>query len=78
MYFSIKLESIERRYANIDDISVNDVLFLTPSLRLKSGGPLFRWLKQSLPRILNDSLEPCHFHQLNGFHKPLPYFRHML
>ena len=39
---------------------------------------MFRWLKQSLPRILTDSLEPCHSHQLNGFHKPLPYFRHML
>ena len=67
MCFSIKLESIERRYANIDDISVNDVLFLTPSPQLKSGVPLFRWLKQDLPRILADSLEPCHFHRLNGF-----------
>ena len=40
--------------------------------------PLFMWLKQDLPRILTDSLEPCHFHQLNGFYKPLPSFRHML
>ena len=36
------------------------------------------WLKQDLPRILIDSLEPCHFHQLNGFRRPLPYFGHML
>ena len=42
------------------------------------GVPLFRWLKQDLPRILTDSLEPCHFHQLNRFRRPLPYFRHML
>ena len=42
------------------------------------GVPLFRWLKQDLPRILTDSLEPCHFHRLNGFRRPLPYFRHML
>ena len=42
------------------------------------GVPLFMWLKQDLPRILTDSLEPCHFHRLNRFYKPLPYFRHML
>ena len=36
------------------------------------------WLKQDLPRILIDSLESCHFHQLNGFRRPLPSFRHML
>ena len=59
----------------------NLFLYITiwhPPRDWNQGVPLFRWLKQDLPRILTDSLEPCHFHQLNGFRRPLPSFRHML
>lgn len=52
--------------------------FWHPPLDWNQGVPLFMWLEQDLPRILTDSLEPCHFHQLNGFHEPLPFLRHML
>jgi hypothetical protein cdifQCD-6_20930 len=42
------LESIERRYANIDDISVNDVLFVNRNIKGKKSDDIFAALSENV------------------------------